>query len=156
MLTGAQTATYGYSNDLLQEGGDDLLYAITKLTTNIKEKQKFPQCLQTRNITSLYIKKGSVKDLNNFSGFLRTPIFRKVLDKLIFNDVYELLDENFTDSNVGGRKRRNIRDNIFVINAKMNSVRKGNEQACDITIYDTEKCFYALLVQEYMDTLYED
>ena len=86
----------------------------------------------------------------------RTSVFRNILDKLIFNDAYEILDKNLTDSNVGGRKRRNIRDNIYVINAVMNLVRKGNEKACDITIYNIEKCFDALWVQECMNTLYEN
>ena len=45
--------------------------------------------------------------------------------KSIFNDVYEPLDKNLTDSNVGGRKRRNMRDNIFVIIDIMNSVKKN-------------------------------
>ena len=38
----------------------------------------------------------------------------------------------------------------------MNSIRKGNEQACDITIDDIEKCFDVLWVQECMNTLYEN
>ena len=37
----------------------------------------------------------------------------------------------------------------------MSSTVKGNEQACDITINDTEKCFNVLLVQECVITLYE-
>ena len=55
-----------------------------------------------------------------------------------------------------GKKRRNIRDNIYVINVILNSIRKGNEKACDITIYDIEKCFDALWVQERINTLYEN
>ena len=55
-------------------------------------------------------------------------ILRSILDRLIYNDEYA----NLTDSNVGARKDRNIRDNIFVLNAISNSVIKGNEDDIDI------------------------
>ena len=147
---------YGYSNELIQEGGNDLLLSITKLMNNVKTQQVFPECLEPCNVTSLFKNKGSSKDLNNYRGIFRVTVFRNVLDKLIFDDEYENIDRNLTDSNVGGRKRRNIRDNIFVINAIMNSITKGNRKACDITIYDIEKCFDSLWVQECMNTLYEN
>ena len=146
---------YGYSNELIQEGGNDLLKAITNLLNNIKNQQKFPTCLNFCNISSLFKNKGSKKDLNNHRGVFRVTVFRNILDKLIFNDEYQTIDKHLTDSNVGGRKRRNIRDNIFVINAIMNSIKMGNEMSCDITIYDIEKCFDALWVQECINTLYE-
>ena len=49
--------------------------------------------------------------------------------------------DQLTDSNVGARKSRNIRDNIFVVNAVMNNAVKNNLKDIDITIYDAEKCF---------------
>ena len=51
-------------------------------------------------------------------------IFRSILDRLIYNDECEVLDSNLTDCNVGARKERNIRDNIFVIKAITNAVIK--------------------------------
>ena len=58
-------------------------------------------------------------------------------------------------SNVGGRRGRNIRDNIYVVNAIMNSIVSGKEEACDITVHDIEKCFDSLWAQECVNTLYE-
>ena len=46
--------------------------------------------------------------------------------------------------NVGARKERNIRDNIFVINAVMNSIRKGDKEPVDFQVYNVEKCFDTL------------
>ena len=83
-------------------------------------------------------------------------MFRSILDKLIYIDEYETIDKNLTDSNVGGRKGRDIRDNIFFISAIINSIKNGSEEACDITVYDIEKCFDALWVQECINTLYEN
>ena len=57
---------------------------------------------------------------------------------------------------MGGRRGRNIRDNIYVLNAIINSVTAGKGQACDITVHDVEKCFGALWAQECINTLYEN
>ena len=104
----------------------------------IKDKQIFPQCLQKYNITSLYKNKGSRKDLNSYRGIFRATVLRSILDRLIFNDEYDSIDEKLTDSNVGGRRGRNIRDNIYVLNAIINSVTSGKGEACDISVHDVE------------------
>ena len=49
----------------------------------------------------------------------------------------------------------NIRDNIFVLNAKTNSVVKGNANPVDVQVYDIEKCFDALWMQECINDIYE-
>ena len=148
---------HGYSNELIQCGGQDVLSAVTKLMNNIKRQQTFPQSLQACNITSLFKNKGSRKDFNQYRGIFRVTVFRNILDRLIFNDEYDTIENNLTDSNVGGRKGRNIRDNIFLcINAIINSIKKGHEEPCDITVNDVEKCFDALWAQECINTLYEN
>ena len=48
-----------------------------------------------------------------------------------------------------------MRDNIYVLNAIINSITSGNAEACDITVYDVEKCFDTLWAQECINTLYE-
>ena len=121
----------------------------------IKDKQIFPQCLQKYNIPSLYKNKGSRKDLNSYRGIFRATVLRSILDRLIFNDEYDSIDEKLTDSSVGGRRGRNIRDNIYVLNAIINSVTSGKGEACDISVHDVEKCFDALWAQECINTLYE-
>ena len=44
-------------------------------------------------------------------------VLRSILDGLMYNDLYETIDTSITDGNVGARKERNIRDNIFVLGA---------------------------------------
>ena len=146
---------HGYSNEIIQEGGGDLQSAILKLMNNIKTQQTFPECLEPCNITSLFKNKGSRRNLNFYRGIFRVSVFRNILDRLIFNDEYKNIDKNLTDSNVGGRKGRGIRDNLYVINAITNSVRNGGEDSCDIQVFDVEKCFDSLWVQECVNTLYE-
>ena len=76
------------------------------------------------NITSIYKNKGKQNNLDFYRGVFRIPFLRNILDRLLYNNEYSTIDNNLTDSNVGARKGRNIRDNIFVINAKTFSVKK--------------------------------
>ena len=105
----------------------------------IKADQLFPECLELCNISSLWKKRGSRSDFDSYRGIFRVTIFRSILDRLIYNDEYENIDANLTDCNVGARKQRNIRDNTFVINAIMNSIKKKNEEPVDFQVYDVEK-----------------
>ena len=116
----------GYSNELFkpEHAGKDLKCAVLKMSNQIKKNQKFPEALSYCNITSLYKNKGSRKDFNNYRGIFRVTVIRSIVDKLIYNDEYHNIDEHLTDSNVGARKNQNIRDNIFVINAILNNVKK--------------------------------
>ena len=80
---------------------------------------------------------------------------RAILDRLIYNDECDTIDDALSDSNVGARKGRNIRDNVFVLNAVTNSIINGNEKAIDVQIFDVEKCFDSLWVQECINDLYD-
>ena len=67
----------------------------------IKHKQQYPEVLEHCNISSLYKHKGSHKDFNNYRGVFRVTVFWSILDRLIYNDNYHIIDEHLTDGNVG-------------------------------------------------------
>ena len=50
-------------------------------------------------------------------------VFINLLYKQIFNYEYKMNDKNLTDSYVGARRCRNIPNNIFVLNAIINTVK---------------------------------
>ena len=81
----------------------------------------------------------------------RVTVFRSILDRLIYNDSYHIVDEHLTDGNVGARKYRNIRDNIFVLGTVTNSVINGNQNPIQVQIQDADK----LWLQETTNALYE-
>ena len=122
---------------------------------HIKTTHIFPEAMQYCNITSLYKHKGSHKDFSNYRGVFRVTVLRSVLDRLIYNDCYTLIDDNLTDGNVGARKYRNIRDNIFVLGAVVNSVINGKEDPIQVQVQDVEKCFDKLWLQATTNALYE-
>ena len=147
----------GLANEIFMDGvaGADLKKAVLKLMNKIKEDQIYPTALEVYNISSIYKNKGNRNDFSNYRGIFRVPILRTILDRLIYNDEYDAIDEELTDSNVGARKNRNIRDNIFVLNAVTNSIVNGNEKEVDVQLLDVDKCFDALWVQECINDMYE-
>ena len=147
----------GLANELFKtdSAGDDLKVAILKLMNRIKNEQKYPKCLEFCNITSIWKMKGPRNKFSSYRGIFRVSIFRAILDRLIYNDEYENIDSNLTDSNVGARRSRNVRDNIFVLNAIFNSQRNNTEEALDIQVYDVDKCFDSLWLKEVITALYE-
>ena len=147
----------GQANELFKEeaAGSDLKLATLKLMNLIKKKHTFPESLQACNITSLYKNKGSRKDLMQYRGVFRLTVLRSILDKLMYNDLYETIDQNLTDGNVGAQKERNIRDNIFVLGALMNSLVNGKEEPIQLQVMDIEKCFDKLWLEATTNALYD-
>ena len=147
----------GLVNDIFRSdvAGDDLKEAILKMMNKIKAEQCYPKCLEPCNITSIWKRKANRNDFEFYRGIFRVTIFRSILDRLIYNDEINNLDKNLTDSNVGARKHRNIRDNIFALNAIINSIRKENKEALDVQIFDIEKCFDSLWLHEVINCLFE-
>ena len=148
---------FGYANEIfkLDVAGDDLKESTLILMNRIKLELIYPEVLEIYDISSIYKNKLARNSFDNYRGIFGVPILRSILDRLIYNDEYQTIDENLSDSNVGARKKRNIRDNIFVLNAINNSVVNGNEDAVDIQVYDIEKCFDALWVEECINDLYD-
>ena len=105
--------------------GSDLILAITKLMNRIKDELHFPEPINVCNVTNMFKNQGLKKHFDSFRGIFRTPVLRNILDKLIYDDEYENIDENLTNFSVGSRKRRNIRDNLFVINAIANASKNN-------------------------------
>ena len=127
----------------------------------IKDELVYPEALERCNITTIY-KKGKKHIFDNYRGVFRVTVLRNILDRPIYNDVYPKIDSNLSDANVGCRKGRNIRDNLFVLNAVINSVTRGTTEPCDIGVYDIMKSFDSLsglksvLVNVFFDTGCED
>ena len=111
----------GYANELfaITVAGDDLLLAVLKLLNCIKDQQQFPKAFEKCNITPLH-KSKSKNDFENYRGVFRVSVLRSIMDRLIYINSYEAIDDNLTDANVGARKNRSVRDNIFVISAVNN------------------------------------
>ena len=113
---------HGLRNEMFKVNaiGDDLKESLYLMCSRIKDTLEIPELLKYANITSIYKGKGAKNDLQNERGIFCINIFRKIILKIIYNEEYENINENIFDSNVGGRKRKNIRNHLFVVNGLIN------------------------------------
>ena len=82
----------------------------------------------------------------NYRGVFRLTVFRCILDRLLYNDLYATIDSTLTDGNVGARKNRNIQDKKKIW-AVINSVTNGGEDPIQVQVVDVEECFEKLWLQ---------
>ena len=96
----------GYINELFKPAiiGEDLQMALLDLVNGIKREMYLPDVLQLANITTIYKKKGSRFDLENDRGIFTLSIFRKIIDRLIYQQLYSYIDSGMSDCNIGARK----------------------------------------------------
>ena len=146
----------GLVNELFKPGvaGYDLQQSLLMLCNNVKTECAIPDFMQLTNITSIFKKKGSKTDLNNDRGVFNVMTVRSIIDNLIYSDFYDIMDNNMSDSNVGGRKNRNIRDNLFIVNGVINFARQEKLEI-DINLYDIAKCFDSMWYEETMNDLWD-
>ena len=94
--------------------------------------------------------------MNNDRGIFILTVMKKIVDKLVYNDNYEEIDNQMTDCNVGARRKRNIKDHLLIIHGVINSVIRGNEECIDIQIYDLEKAFDALWLEDCLNDIIDN
>ena len=147
----------GMTNELFKEGclGKDLEKALLDFFNGIKDTFFIPNFLAKENISTIYKNKGSRLDMENDRGIFILTALKKILDKLIFLEKYDDVDNHMSDSNVGARKGRNVKNHLFIIYGIINSVIKGNEECIDIQIYDLVKAFDALWLEDCMIDLFD-
>ena len=134
--------------------GSDLLQSLLYLCNQVKEKCEVPKFMELTNISSIYKKKGSKSDLNNDRGVFNVMTIRSIIDNLLYNDFYDKIDSSMSDSNVGGRRNRNIRDNLFIVYGVINYVIEEGLDV-DMTLYDLAKCFDSMWYRETMNDLWD-
>ena len=147
----------GMINEIFKPGviGEDLKEGLLSLFNGIKDTLYIPDYMNLQNITSLYKSKGSKMDMNNQRGIFILTILKKILDKLIYFDNFEDIDDHMSDSNIGARRGRNIKNHLFMIYGIINSVIRGNEECVDIQIYDIIKAFDGLWLQDCMNDVFD-
>ena len=94
-------------------------------------------------------------DLQNDRGIFIVNVIKSIFMKGVWSEVYDTLDENMSDSNVGGRKKKNIRNHVFIINGIINDVINGNAEPIDVEIIDYRQCFDSMWLSESINDLYE-
>ena len=75
---------------------------------------------------------------------------------MLYSDKYEIIDGSMSDSNIGARKRKNIRNHIFIVNSILHDVlSKKSNQSVDIMILDYKQMFDSECLYECLNDVYE-
>jgi len=148
---------YGIISELLRPEmiGRDLKEALLLMLNQIKIQMKIPSPLTKVNIIPIYKGKGDRRLLENQRGIFIANKFKEVLLKIIYNEEYDVIDNNMSDSNIGARRKMNIRNHIFIINSIINeSIQKRSP--CDVIISDYRQCFDGLWTHEVSNDLFDN
>ena len=92
--------SHGHIYELYSRGGQDLKVSLLKLFNLVKEKQIYPDIFLPSNISSFWKSKGRKDDLVNDRGVFNVVKIRTILDKLVLNDKYDVIDRSMSCSNI--------------------------------------------------------
>ena len=147
----------GMLNELFKKGvaGNDLRVGVLQLMNEIKSSFFIPEFMEYSDITTIYKNKGSRQDLQNDRGIFVLVVLRNFLDKLTYADKYTHLDNAMSDSNIGARKHKNVRNHLFIVYGVINNVLRGRKGCIDIQIYDLVQAFDALWLEDCLNDLYD-
>ena len=147
----------GYIAELIKPEniGNALKESLLHLMNKSKQQMNDPEFFQLANIVPIYKGKGERSMLKNDRGIFMLSLFRKLKNKLIHNDIYEIVDSNMSESQVGGRHKRGIRNHLFVLYSVMNSALNNEGPPLDLGVLDITTMFDALWLEECCNDLYE-
>ena len=121
-----------------------------------KDQLESPEFMELANIVTIYKGKGSRNSIENDRGIFILGILRMIKEKLIHGDISAIVDKNMSDSQIGSRPDRNIRNHLFVLNSIINSVVQKESPPVDVQVFDVKQCFDGLWLEECLNDLYEN
>ena len=142
-----------FSNEV---AGKNLKVSMLKLFNKMKAENYIPDFIRFADVATIYKGKGEKNDLENDRGIFLVTTFRSILMRLIYKDKYQVIDSNMSDSQVGGRKGKNVRNHIWILNGiicDVLSTKKKNP--VDVQIFDYKQCFDSLWLQECLNDMYD-
>ena len=111
--------------------------------------------MNNANITTVP-KKGPTTDLKNQRGIFRVSVVRSILMRLIYNSKYFNIDKNISDSQMGARKGKGCKSNIWIINGIIHETLKNkNKKPIVLQIYDYAQMFDSVNLEEAISDIYD-
>ena len=147
---------HGLINELFKPGvlGKGLEESILILFNRIKEEISIPEFMKFANIVTIYKGKGLKSSLRSDRGIFLVNVMRSILMKLVYQEKYPIVDKSMSDSQIGARRNKNIRNHIFILNGVINEA-VNRKRSIDILMYDYRQCFDTLWLDECINDLYD-
>ena len=112
--------------------------------------------MQLANISNIWKNKGDKLDIDTYRGIFIVNTFKSILMKLIYKDKSKVIDSNTSDFQIGGRKGKNVRDHIFVVNGIVqDTLSSVKNKPINIVIANFKLCFDGLSLPLTCKELYE-
>ena len=147
----------GLINELLKEGvaGKDFKMSLLSLLNETKNTLEIPQMMTHVNI-ALIPKAGkrNLRDISNHRGIFLIHKYRSLIMRMLLEDKYKIIDEFMSDSNVGGRKEKGIRDHLFIVNGIIHDHCNSKSKPVSIQILDYKCCFDSMWQDETTNELF--
>ena len=107
------------------------------------------------NVTNVP-KSGSRLEPVNERGIFRVEILRAILMRLIYNSKYSVIDKNMTDCQMGARKGKGCRSNIWIINGIIHETMKSeNMRSVVFQFSDYRQMFDSINLEEAISDIYD-
>ena len=136
--------------------GKSLKISMLKLFNKMKIENYIPDFIRYADVATIYKGKGEKCNLENDRGISLVTTFISILMRLIYKDKYEIVDSNMSDSQVGGRKGKNVRNPIWILNGIICDILSTKKKTpVDIQIFDYRQCFDSLCLQECINDMYD-
>ena len=146
----------GFLNEIFKLGviGDDLKTSLLVLFNKLKSERLIPRIFNVTNITTIP-KSGSRTDPRNERGIFRVSVLRYILMRLIYDMKYEKIDEKMTDCQMGARKNKGCKNNIFVVNGIIHEAMKSKGgKPVILQIYDYQQMFDSIDLEKALSDIY--
>jgi hypothetical protein len=118
----------GYINEIFKNDviGSDLKKSLLFMFNKMKKLKLIDIFMNFANVTTVP-KKGPKIEPKNERGIFRVSVIRYILMRLIYNMKYPTIDSNMSDCQMGGRKNKSCKHNIFIINGLIHEVVKSKK-----------------------------
>ena len=133
-----------WTNEIILEGGDEMVNSITYMSREISVTQQIPNQWKTMRIKSIH-KKGSKLLMDNKRGLFLTNILSKLYEKVL--DLLTTEKVKINEHQCGGQKGCGTIDNMIMMRAVIDNNRRLNRKTyCYFA--DAYKCFDKLWLKD--------
>ena len=94
--------------------------------------------------------------LKNERGIFVLSAIRTIFMRLLYNTKYNIIDQNMSDSNVGGRKKMSSVHNIFILNGIIHETLSSKHNTpVTLQVYDYTQMFDSMDLEESVGDLFD-
>ena len=146
----------GFLNELFKFSGEDIKHSFIQMFNRLKDEQKIPLYMLFALITTIPKRGLNSSMLTDERGIFRCSVIRTILMRLIYNRNYKIIDNNMSDCNIGGRKGKGCRNNLFIINGIIHDVLSSTrKKPVLLQIYDYSQMFDGINLEEAICDMFE-